>query len=60
MENVYVMNGAKIFSEISIILANKFNIKLVTDLKPIAKDIYIVFGAHDIAIQLLEVQKKND
>ncbi len=60
MENVYVINGANIFSENAIILANKFNIKLVTDFKPKARDIYIVFGAHDIALQLLEQQKKSD
>ena len=60
MENVYVTNGSNIFSENAIILANKFNIKLVTDLNPKAKEIYIVYGAHEIAIQLLEAQKKND
>ena len=60
MENVYVINGANIFSENAIILANKFNIKLVTDFKPKARDIYIVFGAHDIALQLLEAQKNSD
>ena len=60
MENVYVINGTNIFSENAIILANKFNIKLVIDFKPKARDIYIVFGAHDIALQLLEQQKKSD
>ena len=60
MENVYVIIGANIFSENALILANKFNIKLVTDFKPKTKSIYIVFGAHDIAIQLLEQQKNND
>ena len=59
MENVYVINSANIFSENAIVLANKFKTKLVTDFNPKAKDIYIVFGAYDIAIQLLEAQKNN-
>ena len=54
------MNGENIFHENAIILANKFNIKLATDFNPKAKAIYMVFGAHEIAIQLLEAQKKND
>ena len=53
MENVYVINGANIFSENAIGLASKFKLKLVTDFNPKAKKMYIVFGAHDIAIQLL-------
>ena len=51
MENVYVINGANIFTKNAIVLANKFKIKLVTGFNPKAKEIYIVFGAHNIAIQ---------
>ena len=57
MENVYVINGANIFTENAIILAKKIKIKLLTDFNSKAKEIYMVFGAHDLAIQLLERQK---
>ena len=59
MDNLFVIDGASIFTENAIVLANKFKIKLITDFKPKAKDIYIAFGSHDIAMKLLEAQKKT-
>ena len=59
MENVFVINGSSVFTENAIVLANKFKIELVTEFSPKTKEIYIVFGAHDICIQLFEAQKNT-
>lgn len=56
MENIYIINGNHIFIENALVLSNKFNIPIQTDFKPKKGDIYIVFGGHDLAINLLEAQ----
>ena len=56
MENIYIINGSHIFIENALILSNKFNIPIQQDFNPKKGDIYIVYGSHEIALNLLEAQ----
>ena len=46
-----------IFNENAVVLSQKFKWDLVKDFIPEPKDIYIVFGAHEMASQLLKIQE---
>ena len=46
-----------IFNENAVVLSQKFKWDLVKDFNPEPKDIYIVFGAHEMAHQLLKAQE---
>ncbi len=56
MDNIYIINGSHIFIENALILSNKFNIPIQSDFNPKKGDIYIVFGSHEIVLNLLEAQ----
>ena len=58
---IKIISGHSIFNENAIVLSQKFKWKLETDFDPQPNDLYIVFGAHELAHQLLEVQfRKNN
>ena len=58
MENVYIINSHSIFSENAVCLSTKLNIPIIKDLEPKDGDVYVVFGAHEIANQLLDIQSR--
>ena len=59
--SIKIISGHSIFNENAIVLSQKFKWKLETDFDPQPNDLYIVFGAHELAHQLLEVQfRKNN
>ena len=58
---IKIISGHSIFNENAIVLSQKFKWKLETDFDPQPNDLYIVFGSHELAHQLLEVQfRKNN
>ena len=58
---IKIISGHSIFNENAIVLSQKFKWKLETDFDPQPNDLYIVYGAHELAHQLLEVQfRKNN
>ena len=58
---IKIISGHSIFNENAIVLSQKFKWKLETNFDPQPNDLYIVFGAHELAHQLLEVQfRKNN
>lgn len=58
--SIKVISCHAIFNENAVILSQKFNWKLESQFEPQAGDIYIVFGGHEMAHQLLDVQfRKN-
>jgi hypothetical protein len=58
MENVYIINSHPIFSENAVCLSTKLNIPIIKDLEPKDGDVYVVFGGHEIAPQLLDIQDR--
>ena len=59
--SIKIISGHSIFNENAIVLSQKFKWKLETDFDPQPNDLYIVYGAHELAHQLLEVQfRKNN
>jgi len=59
--SIKIISGHSIFNENAIVLSQKFKWKLETDFDPQPNDLYIVFGSHELAHQLLEVQfRKNN
>jgi hypothetical protein len=58
---IKIISGHSIFNENAIVLSQKFKWKLETNFDPQPNDLYIVYGAHELAHQLLEVQfRKNN
>ena len=55
---IKIICGHSIFNENALCMSNKFNWKLETDFAPKPNDLYIVFGAHEISHQLLQMQYK--
>tara|TARA_R110000803_G_scaffold8624_1_gene27655 strand:- start:632 stop:1609 length:978 start_codon:yes stop_codon:yes gene_type:complete len=53
---IKIICGHSIFNENALCMSNKFNWKLETDFAPKPNDLYIVFGAHEISHQLLQMQ----
>ena len=53
---IKIICGHAIFNENALCMSNKFNWKLETDFLPQPNDLYIVFGAHEISHQLLQMQ----
>jgi hypothetical protein len=59
--SIKIISGHSIFNENAVVLSKKYNWKIETDFDPQPKDLYIVYGAHELAHQLLEVQfRKNN
>lgn len=58
--SIKVISGHAIFNENAVVLSQKYNWKLETDFDPQPNDLYVVFGAHELSHQLLEIQfRKN-
>lgn len=59
--SIKIISGHSVFNENAVVLSQKFGWKLETTFDPQDKDLYIVFGAHELAHQLLEIQyRKNN
>jgi Fe-S-cluster containining protein len=55
---IKIINAHKIFTECALCLSQKTGWKIETDFKPSAGEIYVVFGAHEIAPSLLSYDAK--
>ena len=55
---IKIICGHAIFNENALCMSNKFGWQLETDFAPKPNDLYIVFGAHEISHQLLQMQYK--
>jgi len=53
---IKIICGHSIFNENALCMSNKFGWQLETDFAPKPNDLYIVFGAHEISHQLLQMQ----
>jgi len=53
----YIVCCHPIFGENAVCLSKKLDIPIIQKLEPIAGDVYIIFGAHMYAEQLLELQR---
>ena len=53
----YIVCAHPIFGENAVCLSNKLTIPIITKIEAKAGDVYIIFGAHMIADQLLELQR---
>jgi hypothetical protein len=59
--SIKIISGHSIFNENAVVMSQKFKWKLETDFDPQPNDLYIVFGGHELAHQLLEIQfRKNN
>jgi len=58
--SIKIISCHPVFNENAVVLSQKFNWKLETQFDPQAGDIYLVYGGHEMAHQLLEAQfRKN-
>lgn len=57
MNTVKIMTLHPIFNEPAIILSKRLNLEIIKDFEPCKNEIYIVYGAHEKAIELLTYQK---
>jgi hypothetical protein len=58
---IKIISGHSVFNENAVVLSQKFKWALETNFDPQPNDLYIVYGAHELAHQLLEVQfRKNN
>lgn len=53
---IKIINAHSIFTENTVCLSNKTNWKIETDFQPQCGDLYLVFGAHEIAPSLLQAR----
>jgi hypothetical protein len=58
MERFHIINFHNIFSENAFCLSKRLGIDIVGDFKPEPSHTYIVFGAHEQAVNLLTIQQK--
>ena len=58
--SIKIISGHVVFNENAVVMSKKFDWNLENEFNPQAGDLYIVFGGHELAHQLLEVQfRKN-
>jgi len=58
---IKIISGHSIFNENAVVMSKKFGWVIETNFDPQPNDLYIVFGAHELAYQLLESQiRKNN
>lgn len=58
--SIKIISGHAVFNENAVVMSKKFNWTLENQFDPQAGDLYIVFGGHELAHQLLEAQfRKN-
>ena len=53
--SIKIISGHAVFNENAVVLSQKFKWALETNFDPQPNDLYIVYGAHELAHQLLEV-----
>ena len=53
---IKIISGHAIFNENAVVMSKKFGWSLEKEFNPKPKDLYIVFGAHEMAHHLLEIQ----
>jgi hypothetical protein len=53
---MYIVSFHKIFNENAAILSQRLGVQFVQEMRPKPKDIIIVFGAHECADQLIQIQ----
>ena len=59
--SIKIISGHAVFNENALVMSQKYNWKIETDFDPQPNDLYIVYGAHELSHQLLEVQiRKNN
>ena len=58
LKNVYIITLNSLFNEPAICYANKLNLEIIKDFNPQPKDLYVIFGAHEKSIELLQKQKE--
>jgi hypothetical protein len=58
--SIKIISGHVVFNENAVVMSKKFDWNLENEFNPQPGDLYIVFGGHELAHQLLEVQfRKN-
>ena len=60
MNTVKIITLHPIFNESAIILSKRLNLEIIKDFEPCKNEIYIVYGAHEKAIELLTYQKNSE
>jgi len=58
--SIKVISGHQVFNENAVVLSQKNKWTLEKEFNPQANDLYIVFGAHELAHQLLEIQYRKN
>jgi hypothetical protein len=58
--SIKIISAHPIFNENAVVMSQKYKWELEKDFAPKPNDLYIVFGAHEISHQLLEVQYRNN
>jgi len=59
--SIKIISGHAVFNENAVVLSQNFKWVLETNFDPQPNDLYIVYGAHELANHLLEVQfRKNN
>jgi hypothetical protein len=56
---IKIISCHSIFNENALVLSQKFKWDIVKDFEPHPKDLYIVFGAHEMSHQLLKIQEEK-
>jgi len=56
VSQIKIISGHAIFNENAVVMSKKFGWALEKEFNPKPKDLYIVFGAHELAHHLLEIQ----
>jgi hypothetical protein len=56
---IKIISCHPIFNENAVVLSQKFKWELETEFNPQPKDLYIVFGGHEMAPQLLKIQEEK-
>ena len=57
--SIKIISAHPIFNENAVVMSQKYKWELEKDFDPKPNDLYIVFGAHEISHQLLDVQYRN-
>jgi len=60
LPQIKIICGHSVFNENALVMSKKYGWTLETDFDPQKSDVYVVFGSHEIAHQLLEIQFKNN
>jgi len=56
MSLIKIISGHAIFNENAVVMSKKFGWSLEKEFNPQPKDLYVVFGSHEMAHRLLEIQ----